>query len=74
MVAVAVAAVAGVPLVGTVTGLEPVSLPWGQVSSAYAHRTARHHVRVYAVILAVDAFTLLSAISTCDGIEPVVSS
>ena len=45
MVAVAVAAVAGVPLVGTVTGLEPVSLPWGQVSSAYAHRTARHHVR-----------------------------
>jgi len=63
MVAVAGAAVAGVPLVGTVTRLEPVSLPWGEVSSSYT-RIAPLVITfaIYAVIFAVDAFTLRSAI------------
>jgi PAS domain S-box-containing protein len=63
MVAVAVAAVAGVPVIGAVAGPEPVALPWSEVFSVYT-RTAPLVITflIYAVILAVDVFTLISAL------------
>jgi len=62
MLGVAVATVAGVPLVGTVTQLETVSLPWGEAFSAHT-RTDPSWIAapIYVVVLSVLVFTLVSA-------------
>ena len=75
MVAVAVAAVAGVPLVGTVTGLEPVSLP---VGPGVVRLRAPHRSSSRSRFMRSSSRLMPSRSSapsgTCDGIEPVVSS
>ena len=62
MVGTAVAAAAGVPLVGTVMGIEPVLLPWGETFSFYT-RTDPHPIAapIYAVVVAVVLFALVTA-------------
>ncbi len=62
MVGTAVAAAAGVPLVGTVMGIEPVLLPWGETFSFYT-RTDPHPIAapIYAVVAAVVLFALVTA-------------
>ena len=62
MVGTAVAGAAGVPLVGTVMGIEPVLLPWGETFSFYT-RTDPYPVAapIYAVIVAVVLFALVTA-------------
>jgi PAS domain S-box-containing protein len=62
LTAVAVATAAGVHLVGEVTGVERVALPWGEVFSA--HTRTRHSpiaIPVYGLILSVTVFTVFSA-------------
>jgi two-component system, cell cycle sensor histidine kinase and response regulator CckA len=62
MVGAAAATAAGIHLVGTVTWLEQVSLPWGETFSAYT-RTDPHPTAapIYAVIVVVVLFTLVIA-------------
>ena len=62
MGAVAAAVAVGVPLVGTVTGLERVSLPWDETFTVITRTDPMAFaVPAYAVVLAVVTFAFISA-------------
>jgi PAS domain S-box-containing protein len=62
LTAVALATASGVDLLGEITHVERVALPWGEVFSAHT-RTPHHPLAIplYALLLSVTAFTVFSA-------------